>query len=181
MNLKRFATVPRVAAAVAASLIAPLFITAAALGTPSDNGDGARLFAAVRQATARYHNLDTALADGYIPLGHAHCVDNPGIGAMGRHYYNPALLHDGVLDPAKPELLVYAPSGNGARLAAAEYMMPVSTWDGPAAPRLFGVPFDGPMPEHEPDTSGDHYDLHVWVWAHNPAGALATWNPAVAC
>lgn len=100
---------------------------------------------------------------------------------MGFHYYNPTLLGDGALDPTKPELLVYVPSGNGVRLAAVEYMMPVSTWNGPSAPTLFGVPFDGPMPEHEPATSGDHYDLHVWVWAHNPAGEFATWNPAVTC
>ena len=37
------------------------------------------------------------------------------------------------------------------------------------------------MQEHEPGTSGDHYDQHLWIWAHNPAGILATWNASVSC
>ena len=57
---------------------------------------------------------------------------------------------------------MYAPSGTGVRLVAVEYMMPLSTWSG-GVPDLSGQPFDGPMPEHEHGTSGDHYDQHAWV------------------
>jgi hypothetical protein len=26
-----------------------------------------------------------------------------------------------------------------------------------------------------------HYDLHVWLWKHNPAGLFAPTNPNVKC
>jgi hypothetical protein len=26
-----------------------------------------------------------------------------------------------------------------------------------------------------------HYDLHVWLYRHNPAGMFAMWNPSVHC
>jgi hypothetical protein len=26
-----------------------------------------------------------------------------------------------------------------------------------------------------------HYDLHVWLYKHNPAGMFAAWNPRVSC
>lgn len=167
---------------LAAMVLSLAWATGSPAGANADDQALARQMAEVRRATAKYHSLDVALADGYIPFGDPlPCVENPGVGTMGYHYYNPTLLHDGVLDPTRPELLVYAPSGNDVRLGAVEYMMPLATWSGPGAPNLFGKPFDGPMAEHEPNTSGDHYDQHAWVWAHNPAGVLATWNPSVAC
>jgi hypothetical protein len=170
------------AVAVVGAFVTPVALGAgAAAGASSGKGELARQMAEVRQATAKYHDLAVALADGYVPFGEAPCVAEPTLGAMGFHYYNPALLHDGVLDPLRPELLVYAPSDNGVRLGAVEYMMPLSTWNSTEPPDLFGKPFDGPMPEHEPNTSGIHYDQHAWVWAHNPEGVLATWNPSVEC
>jgi hypothetical protein len=165
-----------------AALVASVASTGQAAGARSGDAELNRQMAEVRRATAKYHQLEVAVADGYVPFGDPlPCVENPGVGTMGYHYYNPQLLHDGVLDPTRPELLVYAPSGNGVRLGAVEYMMPVSTWSGSEAPDIFGKPFDGPMAEHEPGTSGVHYDQHAWVWAHNPDGVLATWNPAVEC
>lgn len=174
MQIRRKMKARLAAAALTGAVVAPL-----AVGTAS--GESSSQFEEVRRATAKYHSLEVALADGYVPFGEAPCVENPGVGAMGYHYYKPELLFDGVLDPTRPELLVYAPSGNGVRLAAVEYMMPLSTWNGSEAPDLFGKPFDGPMHEHEHDTSGEHYDQHLWIWAHNPAGILATWNPSVIC
>ena len=166
-------------AAVVASLGSA---TGPAAAAKPDDQKLSRQMADVRRATAKYHRLEVALADGYIPFGDPlPCVENPGVGTMGFHYYNPTLLFDGVLDPTKPELLVYAPSGNDVRLGAVEYMMPLSTWNSTEAPNIFGKPFDGPMAEHEPNTSGVHYDQHAWVWVHNPAGVLATWNPSVEC
>jgi hypothetical protein len=49
-----------------------------------------------------------------------------------------------------------------------------------AAPVLFGRVFDGPMPGHAPGMPW-HYDLHVWVWKHNPGGIFAQFNPTVSC
>ena len=47
-------------------------------------------------------------------------------------------------------------------------------------PSIFGVPFDGPMPGHNP-TMPIHYDLHVWFWEDNPLGEFVPFNPAVSC
>ena len=114
-------------AAMVASVAATSQVAAGALS--GDPKLSPRL-AEVKRATAKYHSLEVALADGYIPFGDPlPCVENPGVGTMGYHYYNPTLLFDGVLDPTRPELLVYAPSGNGVRLGAVEYMMPLSTWN----------------------------------------------------
>lgn len=45
------------------------------------------------------------------------------------------------------------------------------------SPVLFGRTFDGPMAGHGPGMPW-HYDLHVWIWAHNPSGTFAQFNPA---
>jgi hypothetical protein len=36
-------------------------------------------------------------------------------------------------------------------------------------PSVFGLPFDGPMEGHNAFMPR-HYDLHVWIWHHNPSG-----------
>jgi hypothetical protein len=130
----------------------------------------------------QYHDIDTALADGYIRV--SDCTEVPGLGAMGIHYLNPAYAADAAIDAAKPEILLYAPRPNGGlRLVAVEYFKAdadqnVSTDDD--RPALPGVPFDGPMEGHEPGMP-IHYDLHAWVWKHNPSGDFAQFNPEVAC
>ena len=141
-----------------------------------------RELAQVRRATAKFHNLRAAEAAGYINPGAEHCVEVPGLGGMGVHFVNPELVMDGVLDPTKPEVLLFAPSGNGLKLVGVEYLLPTATMKDPTvAPTLFGRVFDGPMPEHERNTTGDHYDMHAWIWSHNPNGVLATWNPSIHC
>ena len=45
---------------------------------------------------------------------------------------------------------------------------------------MFEVPFDGPMLGHNPEMP-IHYDLHVWLYRHNPAGQFAMWNPQIRC
>ncbi len=40
--------------------------------------------------------------------------------------------------------------------------------------------FDGPMLGHAPGMP-IHYDLHVWVWRHNPSGTFNEYNPNVRC
>ncbi len=134
-----------------------------------------RQLAAVRQATAKYHDVNAAIRDGYLPT--EHCIVEPGLGGMGYHYLNPRLASDLALDPLQPELLLYAPSGNGLRLVAVEYFVADLGQDHPV---LFGRPFDGPMAGHEPGMP-THYDLHAWIWQANPDGVLTAWNPTVHC
>jgi hypothetical protein len=136
-----------------------------------------RINATIRQATARYHRVEVAEADGYV-LASA-CV--PG---MGYHYLSTPLLLDGTVDPAHPELLVYEPQANGElRLVAAEFMVRAEDWDpyhsGP--PMLGSRAFD----DHRPAGSGGppfpHYQLHAWVWMNNPDGIYSPFNPNSSC
>ncbi|MFI9817084.1 hypothetical protein [Saccharothrix variisporea] len=163
-------------AVLAAALLAALGLSTAPAGAHPGDVQVQIDLAKVRAATAQYHYLPNALDAGYIPVGD--CV--PG---MGYHYLNPALAGPG-LDPEQPELLVYAPTPSGGRrLVAVEYFQVDA--DGDLAtdsdrPSLFGVGFDGPMPGHEPGMPV-HYDLHAWVWKHNPDGMFAAFNPNVTC
>jgi hypothetical protein len=145
-----------------------------------------------RAATALYHQDSKALEGGFIP--DHECVQAPGAGGMGFHYFNLARMNDTSVDPASPELLLYEPQADGSRkLVGVEYFAPVivngSPWfgEGPppngqynAAPVLFGRAFNGPMPGHNPYMPW-HYDLHVWIWRNNPAGMFALFNPKVIC
>ena len=142
----------------------------------------------VKAALDKYRSVDAATADGYKPEGPCESTTaSPEAswwgGAMGIHYVNDALLGKPV-NPMKPAILTYAPQPDGSlRLLAAEYFKPdadqnLST-DGDR-PTVFGRSFDGPMNGHAPGMP-IHYDLHVWLWAHNPSGMFAPWNPSVSC
>jgi hypothetical protein len=139
--------------------------------------------AKVRQATAKYHDVDGAIADGYVPTDA--CDASPD-GGMGYHYFNPSLGMDSVVNLATPEILMYASVGGKLKLVGVEYFVGVGAPDSPVAdpappaPILFGRPFDGPMPGHIPGMP-PHYDLHVWIWQPNPNGMFAIWNPSVTC
>jgi hypothetical protein len=163
-------------------------------------GLGAEI-AAVRAATAKYHDVATAIAAGYANPATGVC-DQIAIGTMGVHSSNPALLGNQVLDPENPEVLLYLPTDGGFRLVAVEYLQivllrnrttgMVAPWGAPArwsdadyevvtpTPQLFGHVFEGPMPGHVPGMPW-HWDLHAWVWANNPNGMFAQWNPSISC
>lgn len=137
----------------------------------------------VKHATAKLRTPAAAIKAGFQATDA--CVAAPGVGGMGYHFFNLDNVMDGVTDPAKPEILVFVPTKNGTlRLGAVEYFQPDSDQD-PATtddrPYLFGkYPFDGPMAGHE-EGQPVHYDLHVWLYKHNPSGQLAPFNPDVHC
>jgi hypothetical protein len=97
---------------------------------------------------------------------------------MGVHYLNPALAGDALVDLTRPEVLLYVPGGEGLELAGVEYF--VAEAAAPTRPTVVGRPFNGPMAGHNPQLPS-HYDLHLWIWRHNPAGMSAPWNPALSC
>ena len=151
-------------------------LSAKSAGDASQN----QLLADIRQATAQYHRVDAAIADGYV-VG-SPCESMPGQG-IGIHYRKASLL-DGVVDPSQPELLVYEPRKNGdVELIAVAFVVRASAWDlthtGP--PMLGDQVFED---KRVPDWSSPpfpNYELHVWVWKHNPNGMYATTNPTVSC
>ena len=165
-----------------------------------DPGLGPEL-AAVRRATAPFHDVERAIAAGYADPRGGHC-DASAAGTMGIHSPNQRLIQSQGLDPEQPEVLLYLPKvEGGVRLIGVEYLQPVllrnpdtgvvapwmsqSPWPPnyivvTPAPQLFGQTFQGPMPGHVPGMPW-HWDLHVWVWANNPSGMFAQWNPALSC
>lgn len=166
-----------------AAVAATMALAGAAYAGQSDANPGAKKgLAQVRKATAKYHDEGKAIADGYARTDH--CVGVPGLGGMGYHYVNEALVGDPSIDPLKPEVLLYAPKKNGERkLVGVEYLAFDADGD-PSTdgdrPELFGVAFDGPMEGHEPGMPV-HYDLHAWIFEGNPDGVFADFNPKVRC
>jgi hypothetical protein len=164
-------------------LIAVFALLATTVPSSAAGGD---TLANARDATAIYANPTSALAGGYGLLTDAAgiaCIDMPGQGAMGVHYVNSTLIQSGALDPARPQALVYEVQANGeVRLAAIEYVVFQSAWDGSHSgpPTLFGQAF---MLNPADNRFGlpAFYSLHAWIWKHNPSGTFAPFNPQVRC
>jgi hypothetical protein len=134
--------------------------------------------ARIRAATAKYHQLEAAQNDGFgLVPGLDHCFDNPGVGAMGYHYINTALL-DTSLDVNHPEAMIYSRFNDGGlKLSAVEFIVPVKAWTDAG---YTGVPQVMGEDLHLNSALGV-YVLHAWVWRNNPAGILEDWNPEVSC
>ncbi len=134
-----------------------------------------KVFATLRRVTARYHNLDAALADGFVFLHE--CEVRPGEGAAGTLYVNMDRLLDGVIDPSLPDALVYEPARNGRKrptLVAVELAMPYALWNEVEPPTFLGAEFQ------REDEFGV-FGLHVWVWRNNPEGMFAEAHPDLSC
>jgi hypothetical protein len=79
-------------------------------------GAAARLIADTRWGLGRFVDLRAALGAGYV-------ASQPGRRAI-KHYFNPGYVTDGrVLNPARPEGLVYAFTARGPVVVAAVYLM----------------------------------------------------------
>lgn len=102
---------------------------------------------------------------------------------MGIHYVNGDLVGDGEVHAATPEALVYEPrSHGGERLVAVEYVVFQSDWDAAhaAPPELFGREFELVRAGNRYGLP-PFYELHAWLWKHNPSGVFADYNPRVRC
>ncbi|MEX2126491.1 MAG: hypothetical protein WD795_21530 [Woeseia sp.] len=122
-----------------------------------------------------------AEAEGYqLAFG---CVSGPDVGAMGLHYVNMALVGDGMLEPTRPEIILYEPRPNGGRrLIGADYLVFAEDWHATheAAPELIGQLmhlFESPNRFGLPA----FYTLHVWAWKDNPLGTFVNWHSRVSC
>jgi hypothetical protein len=147
-------------------------------GSPNVASD----LAAVRAATAKYHDVSAALANGY-QLGYrgvvTGCISNPTAGAMGYHYFNWAKMDDPSIQEGDPEVLVYHTADDGTLvLGAVEWVVPKTLWEqagGTEPPVVFGQTL------HVLNPVLNWYITHAWIWTHNPAGMFADWNPEVSC
>jgi hypothetical protein len=164
-------------ASVPAALLAAVLVVAGTAGATLAAPGGQSDFAAIRAATAEFHDLSTAQAAGYGLL--PGCYEHAD-GGMGIHYVRGDLLGDGAIDPLTPEALVYEPLPNGKlRLVAVEYVTFASHWASP--PVLFGQQFSFEEAPNEFNVPVDFYELHVWLWQPNPSGMFYEWNPRVSC
>jgi hypothetical protein len=179
----------RIGIGVGAAVIC-LGATSVAADMPSDGHDMASMnaeLAQVRRATARFHDVDAALAAGY-ELGWVNgsgdriitgCVAHPTAGAMGYHYFNAELMADLAVDALQPEVLVYAPGPQGdLKLAAVEW---VARGERSDPPGVFEPPSVLGMPMHILNPAVGFHLMHAWVWRPNPAGMFADWNPEINC
>ncbi|MEU3245099.1 MULTISPECIES: hypothetical protein [unclassified Streptomyces] len=178
MSQRPLRTALALATAVTASLTLAA-VPAPAAGGPVDP-TAARGLSKAYAASAKYLDESAALADGYVPYP---CSADPaGHGAMGHHYFNESRY--GSLDPAKPGALLFEDGPDGRRrLAGVEWIVVDADQNLKTSgdrPSLFGQKFEGPMPGHYRGMPV-HYDLHVWLWKHNPNGLFNRWNPRVSC
>ena len=148
----------------------------------------------LRKLSARFHNIDGAIAAGYdFNIG---CIDETLAGldpseARGMGYHVTMGGTDLVGDPAvnllQPEFLVYAPSNNDASLPPAERVRaaklvgfdyfvpgdPILGEDDPNPPTLFGDALNW-----SPQFGG--WMRHIYLWnGGNPDGLYEDCNPRV--
>jgi hypothetical protein len=149
-------------------------VVAKAAGSPAETIELSRVVATLQRVTARYHDLDVAIADGFVLL-HP-CEDRPGEGPVGTVYVHFGRLLDGIADPSSPDALVYEPAGPSGRpkLVGVEFAIPYVLWSDPAPPTFMGHEFQ------REDEFGV-FGLHVWVWRNNPNGLFEEANPKVSC
>jgi hypothetical protein len=143
--------------------------------------------AAARAATERYADISLALADGYGEFRDKEgvaCIAQAGVGAMGVHFVKGALVGDAVLDPTRPEALVYEPRNHGGyKLVALEYIVFKDVWEAAghtSPPTLFGQELMLTPSPNRFDIPA-FYALHAWLYRGNPLGQLQPWNPRVTC
>ena len=159
------------------------------------SGEQTEFLLASRRATESYQSPAAAVADGFRPVG----ADAP---AMGRHWVSLARLFDGEIDPARPEILMYAVVEGRETLVGIGFGYVVDARDSKTSPPN---PFDPDswhvhsgrldMESHRTDHEGRGLHgaepmghgpndagisvLHAWVHVQNPAGVVEPNNWAL--
>jgi hypothetical protein len=153
----------------------------------------------LKSQLGNYRSLTWATDHGYVPA--SGCESHPTLGTMGFHYARPDLL--GLTAPVNgringtgtytganpPAILLYAPDGHGGlKLVGIELLVFAAAWDAANnhppmyRGRAFNYMADNPNTRQD-EAHGfmPHYDLHIWLFEHNPSGLYAQWNPALSC
>jgi hypothetical protein len=181
----------------ALAFVAALTATTASADVPRTQPDQA-LQQLARQLEP-FKSVEYAKSQGYVQ-GSA-CESHPTLGAMGHHYVSPRLLGlTGLVDGRvngtgtytgvePPAILLYLPDGQGGlKLVGIELLVFAKAWHetNKKPPKYRGREYnymanDPATPQDEAHGFMPHYDLHIWLYAHNPAGLYAQWNPALSC
>ena len=135
-----------------------------------------RELAAARRATAKYHDFQQAVADGFVQA--TPCIEGEGIHFRAPDEFPDANL-DCVFDPEDPELLHYVPKPNGElQLVGVEYLIPKS------CPGLATQPpegFSGDADEWESEIGGTVWALNAFIWRGVPEGVFAFRSDKINC
>lgn len=142
--------------------------------------DYEKQLAAIRAATARFHNIAIARAEGYVDDGFG-CIEDPQLGGMGWHLIRDDLHADPAINPLQPELLVYMPQKNGQmKLVALEYEVYQADWINAGNIGLPSLLGEALLPLIYPGLD-PVFERHLWLYENNPAGMFEDFNPAIAC
>lgn len=163
---------------------------------------------ALREATARFRDVELALAEGYVRDPMNLCVSAPvegyppQLGGMGIHYFRPDLLGLTATEPrvdgtgthtdfSNPSVLVYFPDEEGKlHLGAIENIVFAEAWRAAGnsePPEFHGHEYwhlnDNPATQDvdEAHMFEPHYELHLWIHEENPLGPTFPFNPKVSC
>ena len=159
-----------------------------------DLGDLVGQLDTVRDATAKYRDIEVALEEGYLQT----TEDVPN---MGAHFIHPIRALDGLFNPAEPEILMYTGDEElGWRLVGTSFVLPREQV-GDEHPEAFAGPLDnwhvhyslctGPNSisrSTTPEQCAEEQSvwlpsygwmIHAWVWDDNPMGVFNMWNPSV--
>ena len=190
---------PALSLASTVGIASSVAIAVALAGTPiadaheasehAGHGDGVRaaqrspLVQKVRDATARFVDINVAITEGWKPA--TPCVSGPTGGAMGVHFVLPSRIPDGQLNASEPEALIYEPGRDGSmRLVGVEFIVIADDW-AKAHPEGGAPSVDGHLTNYvgAPNRYGlpAFHELHVWAWEGNPQGSFADWNTQVSC
>jgi hypothetical protein len=177
MNVKLLARSALVSTATAAAVAITVL---PASGAPNDD-------ARARQGTASYHDSTVITNNSawvqLYDVNNVTCIENPA-GGMGIHFVNPSRIGDAHEVASQPEAVIYEPQQDGSlRLVAVEYVVTKQAWEqagNTAPPRLFGRDFELVAAGNRYGLP-DFYELHAWIWRHNPSGMNEDWNPNVSC
>ncbi len=153
-----------------------------------------------------YKDVRYAISKGYRRANPTCEYSHDGDGAMGLHYVRGDLLGIPPSPPVPgqkvngtgtytgtnpPPILLYFDDprvDGGKRLAGIELLVFAEAWHAAnkQPPKYRGREYN--YMSDDPTTTKDeahnfapHYDLHIWLFDHNPSGLYAQWNPALNC
>lgn len=147
--------------------------------------DSAEFLAAARRAAERFRDRAAAQAEGYRRIG-------PDFPSMGEHWVNIALVAEGALDPARPQILEYIDVRGRPVLAGVAWALPLGGGrrppDGPGGADAWhyhsGSVSEESFVRGHAETGSIPVEatvavLHAWLGIANPAGVFATDNWAL--
>jgi hypothetical protein len=133
---------------------------------------------AAREASARYQDLESAIAAGYRKVG-------PDLPNMGEHWIQPRHAVKAALNPSHPSVLTYLRVGGKPILTGVAYTIGIPDGGEAPPPPVAGADWHFHSGAIEEEILGGMHHahggfrlgmIHAWVWTENPDGVFAADN-----